>query len=60
MQKEKVKAILEWTTPKDCKGIEEFRGVAGYYRQYIKNFSRKLEPLNEVVRKKIQRRKESI
>jgi hypothetical protein len=53
MQEEKVRSILEWPTPRDCKGIEEFRGMAGYYRQYIEHFSEKAEPLNEVVRKKI-------
>ena len=39
MQEEKLKAILEWPTPKKIKDIEEFRGLAGYYRQYIDKFS---------------------
>ena len=30
MQEEKLKAILEWPTPKECKDVEEFRGMAGY------------------------------
>ena len=27
--------------------MQEFRGIAGYYRQYIKQFSDKMKPLNE-------------
>src|SRR6267378_592555 len=50
MQEEKLKAILEWPTPTDTKNIEEFRGLAGYYRQYINGFSDKMEPLNEKIR----------
>jgi RNase H-like domain found in reverse transcriptase/Reverse transcriptase (RNA-dependent DNA polymerase)/Integrase zinc binding domain/Chromo (CHRromatin Organisation MOdifier) domain len=50
MQEEKIRAILEWPTPKSCKGIEEFRGMAGYYRQYIDHFSDKMKPLNEKLR----------
>ena len=36
----------------NAKRFEEFRGMVGYYRQYIETFSKKAEPLNEVVRKK--------
>jgi len=50
MQEEKLKAILEWPTPKDCKDVEEFRGMAGYYRQYIGKFTDKMKPLNELLR----------
>ena len=53
MQYEKLKAILEWPVPENCKDIEQFRGIAGYYRQYIKRFSDKMEPLNECLRKNI-------
>jgi hypothetical protein len=52
MQYEKLKAILEWPKPTNCKNIEEFRGIAGYYRQYIKRFSDQMKPLNERLRKK--------
>ena len=50
MQYEKLKAILEWPTPKNCKEIEAFRGLAGYYRQYIERFSDKMKQLNERLR----------
>lgn len=50
MQEEKLKAILQWPTPSNIKDIEEFRGLAGYYRQYAEKFSDKMEPLNERIR----------
>jgi hypothetical protein len=50
MQEEKLKAILEWPTPERTKDIEEFRGLTGYYRQYIDKFSDRMEALNEKIR----------
>jgi RNase H-like domain found in reverse transcriptase/Reverse transcriptase (RNA-dependent DNA polymerase) len=52
MQSEKVKAILEWPTPKEKDDIATFRGLTGYYRQYIEKFSDKMRPLNEALTKK--------
>jgi hypothetical protein len=52
MEEEKLRSILEWPTPKNCKDIEEFRGMAGYYRQYIDRFTDKMETLNEKIRTK--------
>src|SRR5882762_4885830 len=52
MQEDKLKSILEWPTPKNCKDIEEFRGMAGYYRQYIKYFTDRMQALNERIRSK--------
>jgi Reverse transcriptase (RNA-dependent DNA polymerase) len=50
MQEEKLKAILDWPTPSKIKDIEGFRGLAGYYRQYIDKFSDRMRPLNERIR----------
>jgi hypothetical protein len=50
MQEEKLRAILEWPTPINTKDIEESRGLAGYYRQYIDKFTDRMEPLNEKIR----------
>lgn len=52
MQDEKLRSILEWPTPENCKDIEEFRGMAGYYRQYIKRFTDRMEALNERIKSK--------
>jgi hypothetical protein len=52
MQYDKLKSILEWRTPRNGKDIEEFRGMAGYYRQYIDHFSDKMETLNDQIKAK--------
>src|SRR4029077_16848672 len=52
MLEDKVKHILEWPEPTTLKHIEQFRGLAGYYRQFIEKFSEKMKPLNECLREK--------
>ena len=34
MEKEKVKEVLEWPTPKCVKDVQKFLGLANYYRCY--------------------------
>jgi hypothetical protein len=36
--KDKMMSILEWPEPTALKQIEQFRGLAGYYRQFIERF----------------------
>jgi reverse transcriptase-like protein len=45
MQEDKLKSILEWPTPNNCQDTEEFRGMAGYYRQYIDHFTDRMDEL---------------
>jgi transposase InsO family protein len=52
MQREKVKAILEWPTPTAHEGIAGFRGLTGYYRQFVEKFSDRMRPLNEALTRK--------
>ena len=37
---EKIKEIEEWLVPKDVTDIQSFMGITGYYRRFIKRFSR--------------------
>ena len=49
----KVKAILEWETPKDVKGVSSFHGFANFYRRFIENFSLKALPLTRLTGKDV-------
>jgi hypothetical protein len=51
MTQDKVKAVLEWPTPKTVKDIQKFHGLANYYRQFIKGFSNITKPLDKLTRK---------
>lgn len=42
---EKVKAVRNFPTPKSCRDINAFLGLAGYYREFITNFSKITKPL---------------
>ena len=48
---DKVKAIREFKTPTTVTEIKSFLGLANYYRKFIKDFSRKAKPLNELTKK---------
>ena len=51
MDKEKIRTINEWTQPTNVKGIQSFLGFANFYRQFIKDSSRKAAPLTKLMRK---------
>ena len=51
MEKEKVKGVLEWPTPKCVKDIQKFLGLANYYRQFIEGFAMVARPLHNLVKK---------
>ena len=51
MEEEKIKAVLDWPTPKSVKDIQKFLGLANYYRQFIKDFTQIARPLHELMRK---------
>ena len=51
MEKEKVKGVLEWLTPKCVKDIQKFLGLANYYHRFIENFASIARPLHDLVKK---------
>jgi len=51
MEKEKVKGVLEWLTPKCVKDVQKFLGLANYYRQFIEGFAMVARPLHDTVKK---------
>jgi len=52
MEKEKVKGVLEWPTPKCVKDVQKFLGLANYYCQFIEGFATVARPLHDLVKKK--------
>ena len=45
---DKANCVQEWPVPKCVKDIQCFVGFTGYYRRYIKDFSKIVRPLQEV------------
>ena len=50
MDLEKVKAILEWPTPRSTTKVRSFHGLVSFYRKFIKNFSGICAPLTYTIR----------
>jgi len=51
MEKEKVRGMLEWPTPKCVKDVQKFLGLANYYRRFVKDFAEITRPMHRLVRK---------
>jgi hypothetical protein len=50
----KAAAILDWKAPKDARGIKSFIGMVGYYRHFIKGFSKIARPMIALLAKKVE------
>ena len=53
IDKAKVDAIEKMPCPKDIKGIRSFLGHAGFYRRFIKDFSKISRPLSNLLQKDV-------
>jgi hypothetical protein len=47
----KVEAIMEWPTPTNVQEVHSFMGLAGYYRCFVKGFSKIANPITELQKK---------
>ncbi|KAK1424203.1 hypothetical protein QVD17_19524 [Tagetes erecta] len=47
----KIEAVKKWEAPRTPTEIRQFLGLAGYYRRFIKNFSKVAQPLTLLTRK---------
>ena len=45
----KVEAVAKWPTPKTVYDVRSFLGFVGYYRRFIKDFSKMSKPIREVI-----------
>ena len=48
---EKVEAIKSWSPPNSVKGVRSFLGFANFYREFIPNFSKIVQPLLNLTKK---------
>ena len=51
MEKEKVKGVLEWPTPKCVKDVQKFLGLVNYYHRFIQSFASIARLLHNMVKK---------
>jgi hypothetical protein len=47
----KVKGVADWPTPVKLRDVRAFLGFAGFYRRFIRNFSRLARPMNDLTKK---------
>ncbi|WVZ57271.1 hypothetical protein U9M48_007676 [Paspalum notatum var. saurae] len=47
----KIKAVQDWVAPRNVSEIRSFLGLAGYYRRFVKNFSKIAQPLSKLLSK---------
>ena len=54
VDKAKVKLIVKLPSPTNIKGVRQFLGNAGFYRRFIKDFSKLSKPLCELLAKDVK------
>ena len=52
--KAKLKAVRDWATPEDVKGVRSFLGFANYYRRFVQNFTAITDSLTSLTRKDVE------
>ena len=50
----KISAITEWRAPTSVTEVRSFLGLAGYYRRFVKDFSRLSLPLTQLLQKGVK------
>ncbi|GKD30766.1 putative reverse transcriptase domain-containing protein, partial [Tanacetum coccineum] len=50
----KIESIKDWASPKTATEIHQFLGLVGYYRRFIKGFSKIAKPMTKLTQKKVK------
>ncbi|GKB41981.1 putative reverse transcriptase domain-containing protein [Tanacetum coccineum] len=50
----KIESIKDWASPKTLTEIRQFLGLAGYYRRFIKGFSKIAKPMMKLTQKSVK------
>ena len=50
---DKIAAVKNFPTPASCADVRSFLGISGYYRRFVRDFSRKASPLTRLLRKDV-------
>jgi hypothetical protein len=50
VHQEKIRAILDWPTPKNVTELRSFFGLCNYYRRFVRGFSQLGEPLTDLTK----------
>ena len=48
---EKIKAVVDFPTPKNPTDVRIFLGLSGYYRRFVEGYAAIARPLNQLLRK---------
>ena len=51
MDPEKITAVRDWESPRNLKDVRAFLGFANFYRRFVKNYSKIVQPLTLLTRK---------
>ncbi|XP_074314249.1 uncharacterized protein LOC141649458 [Silene latifolia] len=46
-----IRAMVEWESPKNVNEVRSFLGLAGYYRQFVHDFSKIARPMTQLMKK---------
>jgi hypothetical protein len=50
VHQEKIRAILDWPTPRNVIELRSFFGLCNYYRKFVRGFSQLGAPLTDLSR----------